>query len=68
MSGLTLPPGIPPTKVDLDPRLIEAYSTAVKTYPHLQYTYIYQIAFCHLCKKRGLVFVCFKNYKVALCT
>jgi hypothetical protein len=32
MSGI---PGIPVTKVDLDPRLIEAYLTAVKTYPNL---------------------------------
>jgi hypothetical protein len=53
---------------NFDPRLIELYNRAVRELPHLQSAMIYQIAFCHLCKKRGLVFVCYKNYRVALCT
>ena len=53
---------------NFDPRLIELYNRAVRELPHLQSAMIFQIAFCHLCKKRGLVFVCYKNYRVALCT
>ena len=47
-----------------DPRLVELYKNAAKAHPHLEFTGIYNIAFCHLCKKRGLVFVCYKNYKI----
>ena len=46
-----------------DPRLQELLANAVKTLPHLQQHLIYQIAFCHLCKKRGLVFICYRNYR-----
>jgi hypothetical protein len=54
--------------MDIDPRLKELYANALNALPHLEHSLIYQIAFCHLCKKRGLVFVCYKNYKVGNCT
>ena len=53
---------------NFDPRLVELYKNALKQLPHLEHSQIYQIAFCHLCKKRGLVYMCYKNYKIGMCT
>ena len=47
-----------------DPRLLELLRNAVKAHPHLESSGLYNIAFCHLCKKRGLVFVCYRGFKV----
>jgi hypothetical protein len=51
-------------KPKIDQRLLDQLDRAKKMLPHLEREMLYQIAFCHLCKKRGLVFVCYKGYKI----
>jgi hypothetical protein len=58
----------PEGKPLIDQRLLDQLDRAKKIIPEHESEVIYQIAFCHLCKKRGLVFVCYKNYRIGNCT
>ena len=44
---------------------LDIYNSA---FPKLEYSFIYQIAYCHMCKKKSICFCCYKNYKAASCT
>ena len=39
-----------------------------KLFPSLQFSFVFQIAFCHLCKQKAVVFSCYKGSKALSCT
>lgn len=37
-------------------------------FPHLEFAFIFSVAFCHLCKRKKAVFCCYKNFKAQSCS
>ena len=41
----------------------QEYKELTRELPHLEFAFIFSVAFCHLCKRKKTVFCCYKNFK-----
>ena len=46
----------------------EELKELIQEMPHLEFSFIFSVAFCHLCKRKKTVFSCYKNWKAQSCS